>query len=254
MKVPGKEITTAIILAGGFGTRLQSILPDRPKVLAEIAGRPFLYYLLQYLVRQKIQQIILSLGYLASQVVNFIGDGSSWDASIRVVIEETPLGTAGALRLATESFSEPFFALNGDTLFLVDLGILQKAHQAANSLATMALAYVNEGASSGCVLLKSEANLPGVSGTIHQFIEKPPGSGPSLVNGGIYILEPAVLSCLVPGQKASLEREIFPSLANKKEMIGQVQDAYFIDIGTPQSLAKFEQDLTHGKIPGYERI
>ena len=156
-------------------------------------------------------------------------------------MEETPLGTGGALRKASAQMESPFFALNGDTLFLVDLNALWLAHCSTQALATVALLPVQDGSARGCVKLAE-------NGKITSFDEKPPAKGLALINGGVYVLEPGALDSLPTGQPGSIEREIFPSLAAKGQLAGQVQPAYFVDIGTPESLSAFEQDLVEGVI------
>jgi NDP-sugar pyrophosphorylase family protein len=232
--------STAIVLAGGLGTRLRAAVSDRPKVLAPAAGRPFLDYGLAYLAGQGLERVILSVGYLADQVKTFAGDGRRWGLEIRYSIEDMPLGTGGALRLAARGLAGPFFALNGDTLFLVDLGKLWEIHNAARAVATIALLQVAEGRARGCVAL-------GEGGQILAFDEKPPAAGPALVNGGVYVLEPEALRDSEGARPLSIEREIFPPLAAQGRLYGQVQTAYFADIGTPQSLAAFEADVLSGK-------
>lgn len=242
MKAPSPQLAkpvTAIVLAGGLGTRLRRAVGDRPKVLAPAAGRPFLDYVLAYLAGQGIEKVILSLGYLADQVLAFAADGRRWGLEIGYSIEDSPLGTGGALRLAARGLQTPFFALNGDTLFLVDLETLWRAHRAAQATATIALLPVDEGGERGCVVVDS-------SGKILSFSEKPAGGGPALVNGGVYLLEPTALAEIPEGRPVSIEREIFPRLAAAGCLFGQVLPAYFADIGTPRSLAAFEADVAAG--------
>ena len=233
--------TIAVVLAGGLGTRLRAAVADRPKVLAQAAGRPFLYYILNFLARQGLQQVELCVGYLAEKVREFAGDGRAWGLQIGYSQEETPLGTGGALRKASAQMESPFFVLNGDTLFLVDLSALWLAHCSTQPLATVALLPVQDGSGRGCVTLTE-------NGKITSFDEKQPVAGLALVNGGVYVLEPGALDSVPTGQPASIEREIFPRLAAKGHLAGQVQPAYFVDIGTPESLLAFEQDLVGGLI------
>jgi mannose-1-phosphate guanylyltransferase len=233
--------STAIILAGGLGTRLRAAVSDRPKVLAPAAGRPFLDYVLAYLAGQGIRQVILSAGYLADQVRSFAGSGKRWGLAVQYAVEETPLGTGGALRLAARGLAEPFFALNGDTLFVVDLQSLWKTHTAAGAAATIALLPVEAGRERGCVALDS-------GGKILAFDEKPAGAGQAVVNGGVYVLEPNALETVPEGQPVSIERELFPRLSAQGRLFGQVQHGYFADIGTPQSLAAFEADVLAGRV------
>jgi NDP-sugar pyrophosphorylase family protein len=232
------SLPLAIVLAGGLGKRLRQVVHDRPKVLANVCGRPFLDYVLTWLAGQGVQKVILSVGYLAEQVIEYAGDGSRWGLPIEFSRDETPLGTAGALRLASQSHNKPFLALNGDTLYLANLYQLVQAHSHLGRLGTIGLLHLPEGQARGCVEI-------GEDGLIHQFNEKPPQNAPALVNGGIYMLEPQALAGIGPGQPASLEREIFPALAAKGQLAGLVQEAYFVDIGLPESLQAFEEDVIH---------
>lgn len=236
--------TTALVLAGGLGTRLRAVLADRSKSLAPAAGKPFLHYVLDHLARQGLRRVVLCVGYLAGQVQEFARDGQDWGLEVTYSLEQTPLGTGGALRQASAGLSEAFFALNGDTLFRVDLPVLWEQHSRVGGLATVALLGVADGSARGCVRLSAD-------GHILAFDEKPlqaqAGPQPALVNGGVYVLEPQALADIPAGQAASIEREVFPRLAARSQLAGQVQDAYFADIGTPDSLAAFERDVLAGR-------
>jgi len=253
--------SVALILAGGLGTRLRAVLADRPKSLAPAAGKPFLHYVLNYLHQQGLRRVILCVGYLAGQVRDFAGDGQHWGLEVTYSLEQAALGTGGALRQASAGLDEPFFALNGDTLFSVDLYALWEQHARLGSLATVALLRVADsntaGSARGCVRLAED-------GHILAFDEKPaetPHRGvstrrvvstrrdipaPFLVNGGVYVLEPSALAEIQPGQAASIERDVFPRLASRRQLAGHEQSAYFADIGTPESLAAFERDVLDG--------
>ena len=240
----------AVVLAGGLGTRLQPAVTGRPKVLANADGRPFLDYLLGYLAAQGLEEIILSTGHLAEQVSAFAGEGRRWGLRLRYCRESKPLGTAGALRLAAERYNlSTFFALNGDTLFAVDLKALWQKHFALKEVippvkATLALRAIqpDEAGARGCVRLAND-------GRIVSFDEKPVQCGDVAqdrrfsANGGVYLLERPALEGIETGQPASLERQVFPRLASQGRLAGMLVDAYFADIGTPQSLAAFEEDL-----------
>jgi len=243
--------SVALVLAGGLGTRLRAVLADRPKSLAPAAGKPFLHYVLDYLHQQGLRRVILCVGYLAGQVRDFTGDGQHWGLEVTYSLEQAALGTGGALRQASAGLDEPFFALNGDTLFSVDLYALWEHHARLGSLATVALLRVADGSAAGsargCVRLAED-------GHILAFDEKPAKVETSrwevfasfLVNGGVYVLEPSALAEIQPGQAASIERDVFPRLASRRLLAGQVQSAYFADIGTPESLAAFERDVLDG--------
>jgi D-glycero-alpha-D-manno-heptose 1-phosphate guanylyltransferase len=235
------SVTTAIILAGGLGTRLRSILSDCPKVLAPVGGKPFLGYLLQYLASQGVQEVILSVGYLAHQVKAFAPIAATWNLQVRIVQETAPLGTAGAARLASSGLLKPFLLVNGDTLFLVDISALEKAHRQSAALATMCLRHMTDVSARGRVEIDT-------NGLIQNFQEKTQIQGNALANGGIYLFEPGALDIVPEGKPASLETDLFPKLASMGKLAGFVQDAYFCDIGTPESLAEFENDLRSGKV------
>jgi len=243
--------TTAIILAGGLGLRLRPAVSDLPKVLAPTGGRPFLDYVLTYLNSQGIRSVVLSIGYLAEQVRKFAGNGELWGLSIIYNEEVTPLGTGGALRQASLLVNaSPFFTLNGDTLFLVDLQTLWEFHQAAQAAATLALRRVDQVESTmrGCVSLSRD-------GRIVAFDEKPNAekrstqNGKILTNGGVYVINEDALDNIQPGDTASLEHQVFPHLASKGVLAGVIQQGYFADIGTQESLAAFEKDLKAGFLP-----
>lgn len=253
-RVPKESIpkpATAVVLAGGLGTRLRETHKDEPKVLAYSAGRPFLDYLLTYLCKQGITEIILSIGYKGAQVREYAGDGSNWSVKIEYCQENKPLGTGGALRLAIETLTRDiFFAFNGDTLFDVDLQRLWAMHQKLQVLATIALLRVStmESHLRGCVKLAN-------NGKILSFDEKPdsraadPREQTMLISGGVYLLSKEALTSITPGSKASIERDIFPSLAQNGLLAGIVEKGYFADIGTPESLDVFEHDIIHGVVP-----
>jgi NDP-sugar pyrophosphorylase family protein len=162
--------SVALVLAGGLGTRLRAVLADRPKSLAPAAGKPFLHYILDYLQQQGLRRVILCVGYLAGQVRDFARDGQDWGLEVTYSLEQTALGTGGALRQASAGLDEPFFALNGDTLFRVDLPALWEQHTRMGGLATVALLRVADGVAAGsargCVRLAED-------GHILAFDEKP---------------------------------------------------------------------------------
>jgi NDP-sugar pyrophosphorylase family protein len=233
--------TTAIILAGGLGTRLRPILSDHPKVLALAAGKPFLHYIFTYLASQGIKNVTVSVGYLADQVRAYAGTGQAWGIEVRYVQESSPLGTGGAARLASAGLHKPFIILNGDTLFLVDLAALIHAHSQSKAPATLCLRLMTDIETRGRVEMDD-------TGMIRDFHEKPQDRGAALANGGIYLFDPGTLDAIPAGQPASLEKDFFPQLAQSGKLSGYVQQAYFCDIGTPETLAAFERDFLSGKV------
>jgi NDP-sugar pyrophosphorylase family protein len=235
------SVSTAIILAGGLGTRLRPSLSDRPKVLAPTAGKPFLHYILTYLASQGIKNVTVSVGYLADQVKAYAGNGQTWGIEARYVQESSPLGTGGAARLASTGLLEPFLVLNGDTLFLVDFAALIQAHRQSRAPATLCLRLMKD------IETRGRVEMDG-TGMIRDFHEKPQDRGAALANGGIYLFDPGTLDAIPAGQPASLEKDLFPQLAHFGKLSGYVQEAYFCDIGTPETLAAFERDLVSGKV------
>lgn len=256
---------TAVILAGGLGTRLRNTVPDKPKVMAPVAGRPFLDYVLSYLAKQGIKRVILSIGYMAEQVRAFVDTGSRWGIHPTYCQEVEPLGTGGALRLASEQVHDPaFFALNGDTLFQVNLPSLWQAHKNFQVDFTLALHSIpsEEWSQHGCVILAKD-------GRILSFNEKPDlkedvsvrsnasqrdsnrvdfSNNVILVNGGVYMVQKSALGSIPLGEKCSLERQIFPHLVQHGRIAGILTKGYFADIGTPHRLAAFEDDVKRGVV------
>jgi len=223
------------VLAGGLGTRLRSVLPDRPKVLAEVAGRPFLAYQLERLARAGIVDVVVCLGYLAGEIERFIAAGDAFEGlQVRSSREPVPLGTAGALRLARKDAAGTFLALNGDSFFDVPLERLLAHHRRTGARATLAAARVTNAGRYGALELEG-------NGRVRRFLEKG-GQGSGLVNAGIYVLEAAVLDGIPPDRPTSLEHDIFPALAAEGSLTAMAWDGYFIDIGIPDDLAGIDRD------------
>lgn len=272
----------AILLAGGFGTRLRSTVADRPKALAPVAGKPFLHYILVYLACHGIQQMILSLGYMADQVQEFVTEFSgscdlycpNIDLQIQCVVEDTPLGTGGALKLASSKIrlDQTFFAMNADTLFQIDLSSFWQqctsvnyAHpiaatnaEAITALATIALRVVSQADDQkhrGQVRLNPDGRILAFDEKpITESVSDPAGAQMArqakavLTNGGVYLLSHEALESIPEGQYVSLEREVFPRLTAQGLLNGIICEGYFADIGTPESLATFEKDVLTGKV------
>lgn len=237
-----------IILAGGFGTRLQSVVDDRPKVLAEVAGKPFLEHLLARLAVEGVQDVVLSTGYLGQQVEAFVGALGLAGMNVQCVREPEPLGTGGALAFAAREagISGPFVGMNGDTFFGGSISELIESHRAPQSpKATIALARVESADRYGHVLFdRSRANEPvQVTG----FVEKGetiPAKDSIWINAGVYVLTQSALTSLPDAQRVSLERAIFPRLVEEGSLWAhRFPDAPFLDIGTPDDYARAAQML-----------
>jgi len=233
----------ALILAGGLGTRLREVVHDKPKPMADIAGRPFIEYQIKLLQRDGIDHVIFCIGYLYEQIQNHFGDGRTRGMQFDYSIEEELLGTAGALKLAQKFIRGPFLVLNGDTYLDIDLRELAKFHrqrtERRGGLGTMALTEIQDAKNYGSVTI-------GAADEILRFNEKTANSSPAqLINAGIYLLEPAVLDFIAPAKKVSLEKETFPALLNHgHRLFGYATDGYFVDIGTPAGYQGFQHYIS----------
>lgn len=228
-------ITEAVILAGGFGTRLQAAVPGLPKSMAPVAGRPFLSFVIDYLRLQGVEKIVFALGYRHDVIETYLS------ASYRAlrydcVVEAKPLGTGGALRQALEkAVSENVVAVNGDTLFRVRMAALEGMHREKDALCTMALKPMQQFDRYGVVVTDAE-------GAVVSFQEKRfYDSG--LINGGVYLLNrPAFLAYDFP-EVFSMEKDFLEKEAGSKKIYGSVQNGYFMDIGIPEDYSKAQQQL-----------
>ena len=216
----------AIILAGGKGKRLRSIINDIPKPMAPIKGIPFLEYLILQLKKQNIKDLIFSTGYKGSIIKNYFQDGDNWDINIEYSEEDKPLGTGGALRKAGELIDdEQFIVMNGDSFFDIEFKQLISFHEDKQAVATISLAYVETIERYGQVDI-------GNDGEVTKFNEKGSSGSPGYINGGIYILNSEIINKIPFGQ-VSLETEVFPNLTNDG-LFGVKFKRFFIDIGKPE--------------------
>lgn len=225
----------AIILAGGLGTRLKDEVPDLPKCLAPVAGKPFLDFLIQYLLDQKVDHIIFALGVLHEKVTHHLTQ--AWpNLKYTISIENEPLGTGGAILWATKHVSsDTFFVVNGDTYFDVNLDDLTKTHTETQAKITLALKPMSHFDRYGSVVLENQI--------ITHFNEKIYMEY-GLINGGIYLLEKAYLTEHAPETKYSFEKAILEPSATQGIVSGCICDAYFIDIGIPEDYQKANQDFS----------
>ena len=216
----------AIILAGGKGKRLRSIINDIPKPMAPIKGIPFLEYLILQLKKQNIKDIIFSIGYKGSIIRSYFQDGGNWDINIEYSEEDKPLGTGGALRKAGELIDdEQFIVMNGDSFFDIEFKQLISFHEEKQAVATISLAYAETLERYGHVEI-------GNDGEITKFIEKGNSVSAGHVNGGIYILNSELIN-KIPLAQVSLETEVLPNLINRG-LFGMKFKSFFIDIGKPE--------------------
>jgi len=219
----------ALVLAGGFATRLRPLSCGRPKTLFPLANQPLIDYTLQNLAQGGVDTIILSVYYMAENIVRYLGP-TKYDMGILYSREQRPLGKGGGIKNAEDMLNgEPFIVLNGDIITDLDLRRLISFHEEKGGLATIALYQVTDPSRYGSVELDWE-------GRITRFVEKPePGTAPSnLINAGIYVLEPEVLKYMPSGKKFDTEVEVFPILAQERKLFGFEFHGYWTDIGVPE--------------------
>ena len=225
-----------IVLAGGMGTRLRSVVAALPKCLAPVAGRPFLAWLLDDLREAGFNHVILSLGYRHEDVEAWLVGHPDRD-HISCVVEDLPLGTGGGVRLAlTRAREDEVFVLNGDSWFGVDYPAMRSFHRASGATATLALKQMYDFSRYGEVVCDAD-------GRISAFREKQPCAA-GLINGGIYLLRRDALQAMP--EKFSLEKDFFEPLSTRGALAGFRSDGYFIDIGIPEDFARAQLDFASG--------
>lgn len=227
-----------LILAGGLGTRIRELFPDRPKSMIPFNGKPFLEHQMHMLTQQGFRSFVLCVGHRAEQIKDYFGDGERWGFEIHYSHESSPLGTGGALRYAVDFFKEAVMILNGDTYLAMDYAAMAAAHaQTGDAIGTIAVSEIEDTAASGQVLLDD-------TGKISAFREKIAAQSRGLVNAGAYIFTPEVLEFIPAGQKVSLENSVFPALLKTHTPFYGFRTANsFIDIGTPVGYKKLKDIL-----------
>jgi mannose-1-phosphate guanylyltransferase len=233
----------ALILAGGFGTRLRPLSCTRPKLLFPICNKPLLDWTLENLASSKIDSVILALNYMADMFIDRYGK-SKYGMDLIYLKENKPLGTGGPIKNAEEQlgYEEPFLVLNGDILTNIDYSSLTKKHKLNETIATIALHRVDDPKRYGVVDLSD-------NGHVTSFLEKPSNIGAStLINAGIYVLDQRIFDYIPRNERVSLEREVFPKLAGDEELYGYSFDDLWIDIGKYDDyLAANQLMLRHSK-------
>jgi mannose-1-phosphate guanylyltransferase len=232
----------ALVLAGGEGTRLRPLTYTTPKPVMPLAGRPFLSFMLDWLHRHGVDEVILSCGFLSDGVRRVLGD--IYDGMrLRYVVEEEPLGTAGPVRLALDEglLDDRLLVLNGDVLTDLDLTLQLEQHERTGATATLALVAVEDTATYGVVPTDEE-------GRVEAFLEKSMGPVPTnRINAGAYVLERSVAESIPAGRAVSFEREIFPALVGAG-LYGYGAAGYWIDIGTRERYLEATWDLLSGRV------
>jgi D-glycero-alpha-D-manno-heptose 1-phosphate guanylyltransferase len=227
----------AIVLAGGFGTRLQGIVKDVPKSMALVNKRPFLEYLFDYLIAQGISRAVLSVGYTHEIIVNHF-DGHYKSLNIDYAIETEPLGTGGGIRNALWKIEgKQAFAMNGDTIFKIDYQRMLDFHLKKKADATLALFKTKDTARFGLVNVDRTRRIKG-------FTEKSATAPPQgLINGGVYLIEKLFLMEPEFRGRFSIEKDCFERYSGHLRFYGFVSDGYFHDIGVPDDYQKAQDDF-----------
>lgn len=224
---------TAVILVGGQGTRLQSVVSDRPKVLAEISGKPFLAYLFDQLLNSGIDKVVLCSGYMAEKIEACFGD-SYESLAIRYSKEDQPLGTGGSLRLALPNLgSGTILVMNGDSYIDSDLDAYMDWFFAKDRQGSLLLTQMDDTSRYGTVIINKNK-------TVAAFKEKCNNVASGWINAGVYLMKISLISSIPAGKFYSLERDFFPFLTGGK-LYGYCGKGRFIDIGTPESYAIAEK-------------
>jgi NDP-sugar pyrophosphorylase family protein len=241
----------AIILVGGFGTRLRPLTNRIPKNIVPFCGVPFLTYQIAMLKKAGIKDITFSLGYKPDQIKKVFGDGRQYGVKLHYVVETTPLGTAGAIKNAEKFVKGASVAvLNGDILTDLDLSRMIAYHKAHHSIATLGLVEVKDPTAYGLV-------LTGAGGRVTRFVEKPTPEEAvaNTINGGVYLFEPEVFDYIPPAIPFSAERSLFPHLLKMKAgFFGFVWRGYWQDIGTPEKYLTSQWDVLRGAFPVHLKI
>jgi D-glycero-alpha-D-manno-heptose 1-phosphate guanylyltransferase len=228
-------IKEALILAGGFGTRLGDLAKDTPKPMIEINGRPFLEYVLNFLILQRIESVVLSVGYKNEKIEGYFGNNYK-GLDIKYVIEKKPLGTGGAIVKSMKSVEEDvFFTLNGDTFFNISFSSLEDFHRSKNSKITLALKEIKNTERYGFVSIDE-------NGRINGFVEKTKNEK-GFVNSGIYIIDKHFLSSLTFPEQFSFEKDFIEKNYGFYKFYGMHFNDYFIDIGISEDLDKARKDF-----------
>ena len=233
----------AVILVGGEGTRLRPLTSTVPKPIVPLVDRPFLAYMLEWLRGHGVDDVVMSMGYLATAVRNVLGDGSAYGVRISYVEEPEPRGTAGALKYAESLLAERFFMLNGDVLTDLDLSAQLAQHERTGAKGTLALVPVEDPSAYG--LVRTEAD-----GAVREFVEKPPADqiDTDLISAGAYVLERSVVDLIEPDRNVSIEREIWPALVGDGLYAYAHRSAYWMDIGTPERYLQGTFDIIEGHV------
>jgi mannose-1-phosphate guanylyltransferase/phosphomannomutase len=243
----------AVVMAGGEGSRLRPLTQSRPKPLAPVANKPVMEHIVDLLKRHGVTEIVATVHYLADEVEAYFGEGIDFGISMSYAVEDTPLGTAGAVKMAEERLDETFVVMSGDALTDVDLTAVLEAHRSKQAAATIVLKRVENPLEFGVVILDDD-------GLVRRFLEKPTWSEvfSDTINTGIYVLEPEIFGLMERGRIYDFSKDVFPQLLERGRPVhGFVTGDYWTDIGNLQQYREANYDALAGRcrleLPGRER-
>jgi mannose-1-phosphate guanylyltransferase/mannose-1-phosphate guanylyltransferase/phosphomannomutase len=250
----------AVIIAGGKGTRLAPLTYRSPKPMLPLLDRPFLTWMVERCREVNVTDILMNVQYQASQIQAHFGNGEAFGVKIRYILEDAPLDTAGAMKLAEPYFSgAPLVVFNADILTDLDLKVLIQSHLETQADATLTLTRVEDPTAFGLVELIDSPDIgatwPAQARPIQAFREKPTPEeaaqlGINTVNAGTYILNPELFRDYPSNQPLSFERRVFPDLLSQgKRVTGFIWDGYWLDLGTPAKYLQGQLDLLEGQMP-----
>jgi mannose-1-phosphate guanylyltransferase len=233
----------AVVLVGGFGTRLRPLTLTSPKQMLPVIDRPMLEHVIGGLGRHGVAEVVLSLGYKEDVFREAYPNSECAGVRLTYAVEPEPLDTAGAVRFAAEAagIDETFIVINGDVFTDLDVMSVWNRHHEIGAEATIALTPVDDPSRYGVVPTDPDGKVLG-------FVEKPPvGEAPTnWINAGTYVLEPSVLQRIEPGRKVSIERETFPAIVADGGLWAVQSEAYWVDAGTPETYIQVQLDLLDG--------
>ena len=232
-------MAVAILLVGGFGTRLMPLTKNTPKPMLTVAGIPVTEHQIAMAKSAGITEIVLATSYLSEVFTPYFGDGSKWGIKIKYAVEKEPLGTGGAIRNAAQLLDthESVVVLNGDVLSSHNLTEQIRQHESHDADITLHLTQVEDARAFGCVPTDSD-------GRVTAFLEKMENPVTNQINAGCYVFNPRVISAIPLDTVVSVERQTFPQLvASGAKVFGYVENAYWLDIGTPRALLKASIDI-----------
>ena len=242
----------AVIMAGGEGTRLRPLTSNAPKPMLPLVNRPMMEHVIDLLVRHGIDEIVVTVAFMANSIRTYFGDGSEFGVKMVYATEETPLGTAGSVRNAMEHLDERFLVISGDVLTDIDLGALIDFHDDHQAMATIGLVHVENPLEFGIVITRDD-------GGIDRFLEKPTWGQvfSDTINTGIFVLEPEVFDYIESDRPVDFSSEVFPALlADGKPLFGAIATGYWEDVGTLEAYVRAHKDILDGavevNVPGFE--